>query len=171
MEPTYSSDLLRPASERCRRYRSLSTIKSRQSGSAIIEMALLFPLLVLMLCGTMDFARAFYAGIAVASAARAGVQFGALSPSNAGKLTSMNAAAVADASGQGLTTVTPVSRTYCTGAASTTEVSCTSATVCGTAVPSGYVETTVAYTFNTIVPYPGIPQSVVLTRVARLRVQ
>jgi Flp pilus assembly protein TadG len=134
-------------------------------------MALLFPLLVLMLCGTMDFARVFYAGIAVASAARAGVQLGAFSPSNAGKLSSMNAAAVADASGQGLSTITPVSRTYCTCSGSTTEVSCSLVTVCGGAMPNGYVETQVAYTFNTIVPYPGIPQNVVLTRVARLRVQ
>src|SRR4051812_26664155 len=147
-----------------------SAKRQNQSGSAIIEMALLFPLMAVMMCGTMDFARVFYAGIAVASAARAGVQLGAFSPSNAGKYDAMNAAAVADAANQGLSAITPVSRAYCGCNGSTAEVSCTTG-VCGTANPNGYVETKVDYTFTPIVPYPGIPSSIVITRTARLRVQ
>src|SRR5438270_2426727 len=83
-----------------------SSKRERQSGSAIIEMGLLFPVLFIMLCGTMDFARVFYAGIAISSAARAGVQYGSYSPSNAGNLTGMQNAATTDASNQGLTGVT-----------------------------------------------------------------
>ena len=48
-------------------------------GSAILEAGLLLQVLILMTCGAMDFARVFYAGIVVESAARAGVQVGSYS--------------------------------------------------------------------------------------------
>src|SRR6478609_2640711 len=88
-------------------------------GSAIIETGLLLPLMVFMVCGTMDFARVFYAGIAISSAARAGVQFGSLNPANAGLFTAMNDAATADAANQGLTGVTASSSALCACAGST----------------------------------------------------
>ena len=79
-------------------------------GSAILEAGLLLPVLIFMTCGAMDFARVFYAGIVVESAARAGVQHGSFGVGNddSGK---MNDAAVSDSSGQGLTGVTASSRT------------------------------------------------------------
>src|SRR5213080_1460735 len=50
-----------------------------QRGSAIVELTLLVPLFLLMLVGTIDFARVFYTALAVSQAARAGVQYGAQS--------------------------------------------------------------------------------------------
>ena len=137
-------------------------------GSAILEAGLLLPVLIFMTCGAMDFARVFYAGIVVESAARAGVQHGSFGVGNDDSV-KMNDAAVSDSSGQGLTGVTASSRTFCSCVGSTTEVSCS--TSCSGAIPSGYVETTAAYTFNPIVPYPGVPRNIAISSTAKFRVQ
>ena len=138
-------------------------------GSAILEAGLLLPVLIFMTCGAMDFARVFYAGIVVESAARAGVQSGSFSVGNDDAV-KMNDAAVNDSSGQGLTGVTASSRTFCSCVNSTAEVGCN--TSCsGGATPGGYVETTAAYTFNPIVPYPGVPRNIAISSTAKFRVQ
>jgi Flp pilus assembly protein TadG len=139
-----------------------------QRGSGFIETAILLPVMLLMCCGTMDFARVVYAGIEVASAARAGVQFGALTPGNSGNTDGMVQAALNDAADLGAG-VTATARNFCGCNSGTTEVSCSS-TTCGT-TPSGYVSVTANYTFNTLIPWPGIPQTVVLTRTAQMRAQ
>lgn len=141
-----------------------------QRGSVMVEAGLLLPLLVLLTCGAMDLARVFFAGIAVEGAARAGVQLGSYSVGKAGALTEMNTAADADAAGQGLTGLTTSSRTFCSCVSGTGEVSCSTAT-CDGAVPPGYVETTATYTFNPIIPYPGIPSNIIISNSARFRAQ
>ena len=143
----------------------------RRKGSALVEAAITFPVLLLLCCGTMDFARVVYSGIAVANAARAGVQYGTFSPGNAGKASGMQDAALADAANQGLTGITASARSFCLCSGSSSEVSCSLATACGAATPNGYSEVTVSYTFNTMISYPGIPSSVVLSRTARMRIQ
>ena len=84
-----------------------------ERGSAILEAGLLLPVLILMASGAMDFARVFFAGIVVESAARAGVQSASFSVGDAGATSKSNAAAQSDASGQGLTGITVSSRTFC----------------------------------------------------------
>jgi Flp pilus assembly protein TadG len=44
-----------------------------RTGSSFIETAILLPAMLMLCCGTMDFARVVYAGIEIANAARAGV--------------------------------------------------------------------------------------------------
>ncbi len=143
-------------------------VKNDRRGTSFIETALLVPVMLLMCCGTMDFARVVYAGIEVANAARAGVQYGALTPGNSGDTAGMTQAALNDAADLG-SSVTATARNFCLCVGSTTEVPC-STTTCGT-TPSGYVAVTANYTFNSMVPLPGMPQSVVLTRTATMRVQ
>jgi Flp pilus assembly protein TadG len=63
--------------------RHVNRCRSR-CGNAILEFTILFPVMLLMLLGTIDFARVFFGGIAMENAARAGVQYGALSPGKAG---------------------------------------------------------------------------------------
>jgi Flp pilus assembly protein TadG len=46
-------------------------------GQSMVELALTLPALAVVLVLVADFARAYYASIGVASAARAGVQYGA----------------------------------------------------------------------------------------------
>src|SRR5688572_27017420 len=47
------------------------------SGSAIVELAVVGPLLVLMVLGVADFGRVLYTSIILSHAARAGAQYGA----------------------------------------------------------------------------------------------
>ena len=47
-----------------------------EAGAAIIELAVSLLMLVLLLLGTVDFARVFYADIELTNAARAGAQYG-----------------------------------------------------------------------------------------------
>lgn len=141
-----------------------------RSGSSFVEMAIMVPVILLLCCGTMDFARVVYAGIEVANASRAGVQFGALNPGNSGNLPGMVQAALNDAADLGVSRVTATARNFCGCNNGTGEVSCNDATVCGT-VPSGYVAVTTNYTFNTLAPWPGIPSTILLSRTARMRVQ
>lgn len=144
--------------------------KSRQRGSVLVEFAIMFPMMVIMALGTADFARVFYAGIAVANAARAGVQFGSVSAGNAGDFPGMQQAATADAANQGLTGVTAVATNFCGCNGSSTAVNCNTGT-CGAAAPNGYVKVTVSYSYNTLVNYPGIPSTIAFVRSATMRVQ
>ena len=141
-----------------------------RKGSSFVETAILVPVILLMCCGTMDFARVVNARIDVANAARAGVQFGALTPGNSGNTAGMVRAALNDAADLGLNQVTATARNFCGCNSGTAEVSCTDAVVCGT-TPSGYVSVTTNYSFNTLVPWPGIPNTIALTRTATMRVQ
>ena len=148
---------------------SLSGLWNDRGGSSFIETAILIPALLVVCCGTMDFARVVYAGIEIANAARAGVQYGALTPGNSGDTSGMAQAAVNDAADLGLSNVTATARNFCGCNSGTGEVSC-STTSCGT-TPSGYVSVTANYTFNTLLHMPGLPQTIVLTRTATMRAQ
>jgi Flp pilus assembly protein TadG len=158
-------------------------LRNRQSrGSALVEAALLLPVMFLMLFGTMDFGRVYFTGMAVASAARAGVQYGSLGgPGKAGDAPNIRAAVQADASNQGLVvgnmTITPQTYCQCVGDSSAitnynagcTITSCSAYGDAGAA--ASYVEVTVAYTFSTLVNWPGVPRTTNITRTARMRVQ
>ena len=162
-------------SSRGRQYRKLR----RSRGSALVEAALLMPVMFLMLFGTMDFGRIFYTGVAVASAARAGVQYATFTPGNAGNFDGIKQAAQNDAANQGLPAqlITVTAKTFCQCVANSSTTltynSCTVTTCSLIAVvpPPSYSEVTVAYTFNTLVNWPGIPSSSTITRTARMRVQ
>lgn len=146
--------------------KSFRSLWKDQSGTSFIETAILIPSLLMLCCGTMDFARLFYAGTEIANAARAGVQFGALTPGNSGNTTGMTQAAIADAADLG-SNVTASASNFCLCNGSSTD--CT--TPCGGVAPAGYVMVTANYTFNTTLPYPGLPQTVSLSRTAKMRVQ
>lgn len=141
--------------------------RNRQAGTSFIEAAILVPVMLLLCCGTMDFARIVYAGIEIAGAARAGVQYGALTPGHAGDTSGMIAAAKAEAADLG-SSVTATASNFC--ACSGTTTTCSSSCSGGT-TPDGYVTVTANYTFNTVVNYPGVPQTVVLSRTAKMRAQ
>ena len=137
-----------------------------RTGSSFIETAILLPVMLLLCCGTMDFARVIYAGTEIAGAARAGVQYGALTPGNSGDTAGMVQAAVNDAADLG-TTVTATATNFCTCTGSTVDCS----TTCNGAVPEGYVSVTANYTFSSLLHYPWLPQTVSLSRTAKMRVQ
>lgn len=137
-----------------------------RTGATFIETALALPLLLLLCFGAMDFARVVFAGITVAGAARAGVQYGALTPGHSGDLPGMEAAAIRDAADLG-NAVTATARNFCVCRGATVEC----ASTCGQDAPAGYVSVSTRYVFNTLFTYPGVPKQIVLSRTARMRVQ
>lgn len=141
-----------------------------QRGGAVLETALALPLLILMVIGTADFARVFYAAIVVEGAARAGVQYGTVSVGKAGESSGVIEAGQSDASGQGLTGLVVTSRTFCGCNSGNAEVSCSKGT-CSTGVPSGYVEAKATYTFKPAIGWPGVPGNVVIGTSAKMRAQ
>jgi Flp pilus assembly protein TadG len=115
-------------------------------------MAIVFPPLLLLFIGAVDYARAFYASVTVANCARNGALY-ACDPSFAASTpyTSLQQAATADASNLSpAPSVSSVSGTDASG--------------------SNYVDVTVNYTFQTIGNYPVIPNSVLISRTARMPV-
>lgn len=143
----------------------------RHGGQAIVEFALLLPLIVLLGLGVADFGRVFYYGIVVTNAARAGAQYGIRDHYN--DPDGMTAAAVADANlkafqatGNSSTTNVPEASCFlrCPGSTGELAGGCTIANYnsCGVEKPYVYVRVRTQYTFKTIVDYPGIPHEITL---------
>jgi PKD repeat protein len=72
--PSASRRTLRPASLRGR--------QSKSAGQALVEFALVIPVMLLMLAIAIDFGRLFFSYIEITNAAREGAAFGAHAPSN-----------------------------------------------------------------------------------------
>jgi Flp pilus assembly protein TadG len=156
----------------------------RSRGLAFTEFALLLPVVFVLFIGVLDFGRVFYAAMAVSNAARAGVQYGAQDNARSGDFAGMRSAANAagDATGIG-GFATPDACRYCKCADgsgscnSCTDGSdgCSSTSACLTTCPADapqvYVSVTAHKTFTTLFPYPGIPRTTTLNRLAVMRVQ
>ena len=139
------------------------------SGAASIEMAMVTPLLLLLALGAGDFGRIWYAGITLSHAARAGAAYGAQSSGHAGDGPGIELAAQSEA--QDIPPIVVTSQPVCEcpggGAVSCTLVSCGG----GYGAPQAFVEVTVTLTFTTVAPFPGVPDTVPLSRTAKLRLQ
>lgn len=121
-------------------------------GQALVELALIVPILVLMLAVAADFGRAFTAYIAVSSAAREGAAFGMMSTANAANTGAIQSAALADAP-----TIWGVAPTV-------------ARTSGNDANGYAFVRVTVAYTFTPIIRIPPIPNSINMTRTVQMRI-
>lgn len=57
--------------------------KKKESGQAIVEIALMLPILAFLLCGIIDFGRILYAGITINMVAQESVRYSGLGKKNA----------------------------------------------------------------------------------------
>lgn len=126
--------------------------RKSESGQGLVELALLTPMLVLILLGAVDFGRVFSASIQVTNAAREGAYFGARSFENAEDSAAIENVAIADSS-----SIFGIDPTV----SSTTGVD-----------DNGYdfVAVTVTYAFEPLVPYPGIPEEIDLSKTVTMRI-
>src|SRR5258708_33454139 len=134
----------------------------RRRGSAMIELAIAVPLLPLILAGTMEFGRAFYAAAEVSNAARAGVQFAAINPANASNYTGMQQAATNDAVNVSGLTATASKFCECPDG---TSADCTSGICSGKRT---YVKVVTSAQFQTVGTYPGIPNPITVNSQATM---
>lgn len=136
----------------------------REAGGAMVELAVVLPLLLVIAIGVMDYGRVFATSVTVANAARAGAEYGTANLGNYLDQTAIQNFAKLDAAEAG--TVTVSSRTfYVCGTTESTSPSC------GGAAPEVYVEVTASKVVSLIMRYPGIPPSITVSRMATFRYQ
>jgi Flp pilus assembly protein TadG len=135
-----------------------TTRRAAQAGQALLEVALLTPLLLLLAVGIIEIGRYAYYSILVADAARAGAQYGAQNLATAADTAGIKTAAEND--GQNLPELKVTVQHEC---------GCTGSSIGGTCPATGcaspnhalvYVKVTVTGKFNSLFKYPGIPQSI-----------
>jgi Flp pilus assembly protein TadG len=145
--------------------RKLNLLRS-ESGTSLIELALVLPVLAFLLLGLIEVGRYAYYAIVAANAARAGVQYGAQGPQQAYDTTGMQSAAIQDA--MGLSSLTAKAWELCSQSGSTPAQCAT-----GTAPAPGnvyYVKVQVTGTFKSLIGYPGIPTNIPVSGSAIMRV-
>jgi Flp pilus assembly protein TadG len=123
---------------------------ARRKAVAAVELAVLLPFLAFIFVVTVDFSRIFYDSLILANCARNGALYGCANPTNAQDTAGIQNAALADA-----TNLTPAP---------------TVTSTTGTNSDGNYVQVTVTFTFQTLTNYPGIPNSITLTRTVQMRV-
>jgi Flp pilus assembly protein TadG len=145
-------------------------------GSAIVELALTLPILVLVVAAGVDFARVFYVGMALQNAARAGAQWGSHAAAQTGNTALMQTTALNAYANTNITGATATASRMCECATDTGTFSATSpANTCtASACSSGHLVVTVTVSvsapFTRIMPgVPGLPASMTLTRTAKMR--
>lgn len=147
----------------------MSRVFASDDGAAIVELALVAPLLILLMIGIIDIGRFARETITIGNAARAGAQFGAYSTSNSTDTASIASTAQSDAIDVALLPTDVSSSTYCScGASPGTHV-----TACNPTPPcasgdhlDSFVIVTVTKSFTSLISYPGIPTTFALSKTA-----
>ena len=133
----------------------------------LIEFALSSSLLFLLMFGVIDFSRIFASACAVQGAARAGTQYGMLSPAHYNDFTGMQNAALACTGNPSGMTAT--ASQFCACSIGGTKVSCPA--TCASGNPETYIQVDVAMPYTTIASYPGVPAVTNLAAHSIVRVQ
>jgi Flp pilus assembly protein TadG len=126
--------------------------RARRRGAAVVELAVMLPLLFFLFAVAVDFARIFYFSVTLTNCARAGAMY-ASDPTASAESPFANTTAAARADATNLSPAPTISSVNGTD---------------GNGRP--YVEVTAAYTFNTITGFPGVPSQINLTRKVRMNV-
>ena len=142
------------------------------AGSAIVELSVVLPMLVIVMVGTIDMARVFYTAMELTNAARAGAQFGAANLGNSANASQMQTVALAAVNITGVAAVasSPVCECAADDGSSFAATSCTSTTCPGGQHRVITVSVTTSTTFNLIMPSVLPFASIPLSRTTTLRV-
>jgi Flp pilus assembly protein TadG len=163
---------------------SASATKRRRSnsGSAMIELAISIPLLMIVLAGAVDFGAACYVAIEVANAARAGAQYGAQNSTTMVDSSGIILAAENEASNISTSCGTTAGKTCWVSGFPSASYGCECAD--GTGVKSGgagcscangnqqvdFVLVTTQASYNPMIPWQGFGKTYTFNGVAKLRV-
>ncbi len=139
--------------------------RADESGSSLVEVACVMPLMLLILVGAVDFGQAFYVSIEVNSAAGAGTAYGV---TNFVDTLGMQKAAALDASDVPSMTATATWGCECsdgTGA----NTNCLAIPSCSVNLVE-YVDVNTSVDFKPVLNYPLIPSLLTLKGHSRMRV-
>ncbi len=146
----------------------LHRFRKSERGGALIELAVVLPVLILVAIGVMDYGRVFYTSIAVSNAARAGAEWGSYSEgARSDKFAEMGDFAKLE--GAQAATITVTANRVCR--CGLTVVTCSSTSDCGGGYgpAAEFVEVTASKTVTLFLKYPGLPTSIPISRTATFR--
>ena len=149
---------------------TLGRNRKTEAGFGFVELAVMLPLIAIILAGVSDYGRAFYETRTLASAVRAGVQYGSQNVENSEDIDGMRLAAVdgiggaTTAAADGLT-VTPQQFCECSDGS---PIACSNG--CGAGLTHRiFVRVRAQKTFDSMFTYLGVPNT--LEDEAVMRVQ
>ena len=126
--------------------------RRRERGQGLVELALITPVFLILALGVFDYGRVYFAYVSVTNGARTGADYASASPAQAADLDGITATARTETNELLDTSVDNPDVTVTTGTD-------------GDGI--GYADVTMTYTFNTIVSWPGLPDSIDVTRTVR----
>ena len=138
----------------------------RAGGMALVEFALVAPVLLLLLAGVANYGMALRTAIQVTAASRAGAQYGSRSAAAAADTAGIVAAAKNAVPGLSGMTVSAVQACQCSGGQ---QVSCTGS--CSTGSMLIYTQVTAEATSSTIFNYAGLAFSGQTSSLTKMRAQ
>ena len=136
-----------------------------EQGASLVELALVLPMLLFIVLGTVDFARGYYFGNEVAGAARAGAIYGSTNPTDTTGITNAVKYAAPDVSN---ISASSISWGCECPDGTNASVSCSSAPSCSTNVVN-YVKVTATASYTTMLPWTGIPSTLTLSTTSEMR--
>jgi Flp pilus assembly protein TadG len=168
MKATTESDTKLRADTRTQTAPRLRASIKSQRGAGLVELSLMMPLLLLLLIGVIDMGRAFYLGIEVADAARAGAMYGYQTSATMQDTGGISTAASNDAPQVTGLTTTSSSGCMCSDG-SGQSANCGNPPSCSSGKRQvNYVIVNTSATYTSSFPWPGVPSSLTLTGKAQL---
>ncbi len=137
------------------RRRRLNARNRGDRGQALVELALIAPILIIIMLGVIDYGRVYFAYVSVTNGARIGADYAATDPAAAADTAGIKAAARADTTDLLDQSPTNPEVTVVTANDSQGRL---------------YADVTMTYTFTTLFPWPGLPTSIDIERTVRSRV-
>jgi len=135
-------------------------------GSALVELALVSPVLLMMLAGVLNYGFALRTAAVAANAARIGAQYGSSSPTTATDTAGIRNAALNSAPNVSGLSVASANSCQCPGG---TAVNCSGS--CSNGKMLMYVQVTVSGTAQDFFAYTGLPFSGAVSAQAKMRAQ
>ena len=136
-----------------------ATGANRRSGAAVVELAVLLPVLCFLFVISVDYARVFYFSLTLKNAARNGAYYASNYP---GIYSYQTAQQVVTADVSNLSPPPTIEINY--------SVDANGPYVIPVPMSNGYVEVKVTWTFNSITRFPGVPATTTLVRNCRMKV-
>ncbi len=148
--------------------RILKAFHRSDRGAALIELAVVLPVLALFAIGVAEFGRLYFAGITVANAAEAGALYGAQTTTSSTDIAGIKQAILNDAADVGVDSTKAIS--FC-GCPDGTATDCKTGTCPSYGMPQVFVQATAWKTVTLLLRYPGLPSTVTISRTATFRAQ
>lgn len=141
--------------------------KRRLGGNAIMEFAIIAPVVLMMTAAVSDFARLFNMANMAAGAASAGVEYASIGPEYWSDYTDIKTAALNDTGNYSGASAT--ASNFCSCSVGGTETTCPAS--CSGSTYEEYVQVSVTVPFTPVFDYPGLPNPISVTQTATARVQ